>query len=119
MAAPVITLKEVTFPDVTGKTIRIFGTLATDTGNYATGGVAAGLKAFLALRTLDVKGILDVQIKDPNVVAGNQITYNYIPASDLLQVFSAGVEATNAAPIPNNSHVLNFVATLDRTTVKG
>jgi hypothetical protein len=45
-------LQEFTFPDITGKTIKIWGQVVLTAGTYLTGGLPMGLMAFADARTV-------------------------------------------------------------------
>jgi hypothetical protein len=119
-----ITLTEITFPDVTGKTIQAWGQVIFTPGSYTTGGLTMGLLAFADSRTVDFNGFLRCQVFGEDVVTatvGSGVGYHYSPVGDVLQITVGGVELANGAAIPVtvlNDTVL-FEATWDRTTVRG
>jgi hypothetical protein len=137
----VITLTELTFPDITGKTIKAWGQVVISPGVYAKGGLPMGLLLFADNRTVDFNGFLRCDVWDEEQIVGTsqavQYTYKYNPTQDTLQIFLAGVEYPNGAilnlvdPVegvdsplvvsPNvpQQNLLMFEATFDRTTVRG
>lgn len=119
-----LTLSEVCFPDITGKTIRAWGTVAFSAGSYTTGGLVMGLLNFADARTVDFNGFLRCEVwgEDPVTASVGGYKYHYSPTGDVLQIFnSSGVELANNASIP--AAVLNdivlFEATWNRTTTLG
>jgi hypothetical protein len=132
-----IQLKEITFPDITGKVIRIWGQVEIDAGSYTTGGILMGLVQFADARTVDFNGFLRCEVWDEEVQVGSLVEYHYSPVGDVLQIFVAGVELANGAALPidaainpdapivdvspavNPAHLLLFEASFDRTTVRG
>jgi hypothetical protein len=133
-----VQLKEITFPDITGKVIRIWGQVEIDAGTYTTGGIPFGLLKFADDRTVDFNGFLRCEVWDEEVqMGGNLVTYKYSPVNDVLQIFVAGVELgngnalpldavinpdapiVNASPVVQPDHLLLFEASFDRTTVRG
>jgi hypothetical protein len=118
-----VTLTELTFPDITGKTIKGWGTVSFSSGTYTSGGLTMGLINWLDARTVDFNSFLrcDVWGEDP-VTASVGNKYHYSPVGDLLQIFTyAGVELANGAAIPASvlNDVVMFEVTVDRTTVRG
>jgi hypothetical protein len=118
-----ITLTEVTFPDIAGKTIRAWGQVNFSAGAYITGGLTFGLLQFADGRTVDFNGFLRCKVFGEDVVTATVggYSYHYSPVNDGLQIFHIGVELANGAAIP--VQVLNdtvlFLATWNRTTVLG
>ncbi len=137
MAVSTITLIELTFPDISGKTIGMFGQAVISPGTYVKGGLPMGLLLFADNRTVDFNGFLYCNVWDEEAVT-SLLFYKYSPVNDVLQIFnSSGTElATGAvinivdpplnpdAPlvvsptIPPQNQLL-FEARFDRTTVRG
>jgi hypothetical protein len=119
----VITLSELCFPDITGKTIQAWGQVNFSAGSYVTGGLVMGLLAYADARTVDFNGFLRCEVFGEDVVTGSVggYTFHYSPVGDVLQILLNGVELGNGVAIPNQ--VLNdtnlFLATWNRTTVLG
>jgi len=136
MAQATISLVELTFPDITGKTIGMWGQVVISAGTYKTGGLPMGLLLFADARTVDFNGFLECNVWDEEAVT-NLLTYHYSPANDTLQIFQGNVEYTNGAtinlvdpaigpdqpletsPIVPQQNLLMFSAIFDRTTVRG
>lgn len=136
MSQATITLVELTFPDCTQKTIKAWGQVVISAGTYVKGGLPMGLLQFADARTVDFNGFLRCSVWDEEQVT-TLYDYHYSPANDTLQIFLAGVEYTNGAPInlvdppigPDQpletspivpqQNLLLFEATFDRTTVRG
>ena len=136
MALPTVSLVELTFPDITGKTIRMWGQVVIGAGTYLKGGIPMGLLQFADNRTVDFNGFLRCEVWDEEQVS-SLLDYHYSPANDTLQIFLAGVEYTNGAtinltdpaigpdaplqtsPIVPQTNLLMFEAPFDRTTVRG
>ncbi len=132
----VITLTELTFPDITGKTIKAWGQVVISAGVYAKGGLPMGLIQFLDNRTVDFNGFLRCDVWDEEAVS-NLFTYHYSPVNDTLQIFQGNVEYPAGAllnlvdpiepvdaPLPQSpavpqQNLLIFEVTVDRTTVRG
>jgi hypothetical protein len=118
-----ITLTEVCFPDISGKTIRAWGQVNFSPGSYASGGLVMGLLQFADGRTVDFNGFLRCKVFGEDVVTASVggYSYHYSPVGDVLQIFLNGVELAPTAAIP--PQVLNdtvlFLATWNRTTVLG
>ena len=118
-----ITLSELCFPDITGKTIQAWGQVNFSAGSYTTGGLVMGLLQFADGRTVDFNGFLRCLVYGEDVVTATVGTYSYhySPVGDVLQLLLNGVELANGAAIP--AAVLNdvvlFKATWNRTTVLG
>lgn len=133
----IVQLLEFTFPDVTSKTISIWGQVAISTGNYLTGGIPFGLIAFADARTVDFNGFLQCTVWDeePLTSTTGQWQYHYSPTTDTLQIFSTvtGLEMANNTPLPitdpsvnvdsapfeTQADLLMFSAVFDRTSVRG
>ena len=119
-----ISLSELCFPDLAGKTIRAWGTVAFAAGTYTTGGLAMGLLNFADARTVDFNGFLKCVVwgEDPVTGSVGGYSYHYSPVGDVLQIFDkTGTELGSGAAIP--AAVLNdivmFEATWNRTTTLG
>jgi len=129
---PGVTLTELCFPDITGKTIKAWGSLAFGYGlNYTKGGIPMGLLQFADVRTVDFSGFLLCEIWDESVQAqdasGTLYSFYYVPATDKLQIFSQTASAdlaelANGAALPTylltDANII-FQATWNRTTVLG
>lgn len=119
----IVTLNELTFPDITGKTITAWGTVVFGAGTYFTGGIPFGLVAFADSRTINHGGFLDATVKSENPISAttNLYTYLYSPANDLIQIIvrSTGTELAGgllpAAVLADN---IIFHAEWDRTVTK-
>ena len=129
-------LQEFTFPDVTGKTLKIWGQVVITAGTYLTGGLPMGLMAFADARTVDFNGFLRCEVWDEEpLTSTNNYTYWYSPVTDTLQIIvnTTGLELANntvipitdpsvnvdSAPFETQADLLIFEATFDRTTVRG
>jgi hypothetical protein len=118
-----ISLSEITFPDVTGKTIQAWGQVNFTPGTYVQGGLTFGLLQFADSRTVDFNGFLRCEVYGEDVVTATVggYGYHYSPVGDVLQITLGGVELTTGTAIPAN--VLNdtvlFQATWNRTCVLG
>ena len=129
-------LQEFTFPDITGKTIKIWGQVVLTAGTYLTGGLPMGLMAFADQRTVDFNGFLRCEVWDEEpLTSTNNYTYWYSPVTDTLQIIvnTTGLELANntvipitdpsvnvdSAPFETQADLLMFEATFDRTTVRG
>jgi len=119
-----ISLQELTFPDITGKTQGAWGTVSFGYGlNYTTGGIPMGLVLFADQRTVDFNGFLWCDVHDESAANDATLyTFRYVPATDTLQIFVNGVELANGAALSTglliDSSVI-FHAVWDRTTVRG
>lgn len=131
-----ITLVEITFPDITGKTLKAWGQVVISAGVYAQGGLPMGLLNFADARSVDFNGFLRCSVWDEEKL-NTLYDYHYNPTSDTLQIFLAGVEYPSGAtinlvdpaenpdapivlsPIVPQQNLLMFEATFDRTTVRG
>ena len=119
---PVITLTELTFPDISGKVLRAYGTVAFTAGDaYVTGGVPFGLIAFADARTVDFNGFLRCEVWDESVQGATVYTFRYSPFGDVLQIYANGVELANNSALPAAlfTDTLLFEAAWDRTTTRG
>ena len=129
-------LQEFIFPDVTGKTLKIWGQVIITAGTYLTGGLPMGLMAFADARTVDFNGFLRCEVWDEEpLTSTNNYTYWYSPVTDTLQIIvnTTGLELANntvipitdpsvnvdSAPFETQADLLMFEATFDRTTVRG
>src|ERR1035437_5916782 len=117
----VITLSELTFPDITGKTIQAWGQVNFSAGAYTAGGLVMGLLQYADARTVDFNGFLRCSAWGEDVVTATVggYEYHYSPVGDLLQITLNGVELASGAAIP--AAVLNdivlFLAVWNSTTV--
>jgi hypothetical protein len=116
------TLTELCFPDCTGKSIRAWGIVSLTNSGYTLGGIPLGMYNFLDVRTVDVNGILQVEVygEEP-VPPGTNYSYHYSPVNDALQIFFNNVELANGqalAPAILNDFLL-FEAQIDRTSTRG
>jgi hypothetical protein len=119
----VVTLTELCFPDITGKTTGAWGIVSFAAGTYITGGLSMGLLAFADVRTVDVNGFLRCDVYGEDVITASVggYSYHYSPVGDVLQILLNGVELANGAAIPAaalNDTVM-FHAIWDRTTTRG
>jgi len=120
----VVSLSEICFPDITGKTIRAWGQVTFTPGTYTTGGLVMGLLAYLDQRTVDFNGFLRCEIFGEDVVTatvGGGYVYHYSPVGDVIQITLNGVELAAGAAIPAAvlADTLLFLVTVNRTTVLG
>lgn len=119
----VITLSELCFPDITGKTIQAWGQVNFSAGSYVTGGLVMGLLAYADARTVDFNGFLRCQVYGEDVITATVggVTYHYSPVGDVLQLLVNGVELANGVAIPATvlGDVVLFKAVWNRTTVLG
>jgi hypothetical protein len=119
----VITLSELCFPDITGKTIQAWGQVNFTAGTYTAGGLLMGLLQYADARTVDFNGFLRCSVFGEDVVTATVggYDYHYSPVGDVLQITLNGVELASGAVIP--AAVLNdtvlFLAVWNRTTVLG
>ena len=129
-----LTLVEVCFPDISGKTTRGWGQVMVNPGGYITGGLPMGLMAWLDGRTIDLNGYLRCEVWDEEVQLNGLYRYHYNPVTDTLQFFTpAGVELAAGLSLPivdtqinvdqsmmqAENNLLMFEVTVDRTTVRG
>ena len=118
-----ISLSEICFPDITGKTIQAWGQVSFTPGTYVAGGLLMGLIAYADARTVDFIGFLRCSVFGEDVITSTVggYSYHYSPVGDVLQVSLNGVELATGAVIP--AAVLNdtvlFLAVWNRTTVLG
>lgn len=119
--ASVITLSEITYPDITGKTIKAWGQANFASGNYESGGLLMGLIAFADARTVDFNGFLKCAVAGEAPTSGTVYTFRYSPTGDVLQIYANGTELTGGAAIPAFvlADTVIFEATWDRTTTRG
>jgi hypothetical protein len=118
-----ITLSELCFPDITGKTIQAWGQVNFTAGTYPAGGLLMGLLQYADARTVDFNGFLRCSVFGEDVVTATVggYDYHYSPVGDVLQITLNGVELATGAVIPAavlNDQVL-FLAVWNRTTVLG
>ena len=117
-----VTLTELTWPDITGKTIKGWGTVAFSAGTYLVGGLAMGLLLWLDARTCDFNGFLKCTVVGDNPsTPGVLYTYRYSPVGDVLQIYLNGTELTAGTTLPAavTGDTLVFEVTVDRTTTRG
>lgn len=137
MSVATITLQELTFPDITGRTIKAWGQVLFSAGTYTTGGLPMGLLLFADARTVDFNGFLRCDVWDEEPQGpGSIVTYHYSPVGDVLQIFVGNVELANGATVPISETAINpdapapqasprqanlllFEATFDRTSARG
>jgi hypothetical protein len=118
-----VSLLELTFPDITQKSIRAWGIITFSPGSYVKGGLFVNLMQFADDRAIDFNGFLRCKVwnEDPVPPGGINYTYHYAPTSDVVQIFNNGVELATGTQIP--AAILNddtlFLATWDRTNVRG
>ena len=134
---PGVSLSLLCFPDITGATQNIWGTVAFGYGlNYTTGGIPFGLMALADSLTVNWDGFLLCEVWDEQTAGSTFYTFRYvaaaslnpdIPAIDKLQILqtnSAGAttELANGAALPTalltDSSVL-FKAVFNRTEMLG
>lgn len=119
----IVTLSEVTFPDIAGKTIRAWGQVSFSPGTYVNGGLVMGLLNFADGRTVDFNGFLRCKIwgEEPVTATVGGYSYHYSPVGDVVQVLYNGVELVTGASIPVQvlNDIVLFLATWNRTTVLG
>lgn len=122
-----ISYTEITFPDITGKTIQGYF-LATFSGAaYVAGGIPANIMKLLDVRTVDFNGELRVEFygEDPYNATTGVGTYRFVysPVTDTLQLVSyiTGLEVAAGAAIPAGvtSDTVLVKVTVDRTSTKG
>jgi hypothetical protein len=122
-----ISYTELTFPDITGKTIQAYALATFSGGAYTAGGIAANIIKFLDQRTVDFNGELRVEFygEDPYNATTGIGTYRFIysPVTDTLQIVSyiTGLEVGAGAAIPSGVMLDTILVkiTVDRTTVRG
>lgn len=118
-----ITLTELCFPDITGKTLQAWGQVIFSAGNYVAGGLIMGLLQYADTRTVDFNGFLRCSAWGEDVITATVggYEYHYSPIGDVLQITLNGVELVAGNPIP--AAVLNdtvlFLAVWNRTCVLG
>jgi len=122
-----ISYTEITFPDITGKTIQGYF-LATFSGAaYVAGGIPANIMKLLDVRTVDFNGELRVEFygEDPYNATTGVGTYRFVysPVTDTLQLVSyiTGLEVAAGAAVPAGvtSDTVLVKVTVDRTSTKG
>jgi hypothetical protein len=118
-----ITLSELCFPDIRGKSIVAWGQVNFTAGSYITGGLPMGLVQFADARTIDFNGFLRCEAYGEDVVTATVggYSYHYSPVTDTLQITINGVELASGAAIPSQVllDTVLFEATWNRTTVLG
>jgi hypothetical protein len=118
-----ISLSEICYPDITGKTIQAWGQVSFTPGTYVAGGLLMGLVAYADARTVDFNGFLRCSVFEEDVITATVggYTYFYSPVGDTLQILLNGVELTTGTPIPSAilNDVVLFLAVWNRTTVLG
>jgi hypothetical protein len=122
-----ITYTELTFPDITGKTIGAYALLTFSGAAYTLGGIPANLMKFADVRTVDFNGFLkaDFYGEDPYNAATGIGTYRYIysPVTDTLQIVSyiTGLELAAGSTLPAGvtSDTVLVHAVWDRTSTRG
>ena len=120
-----ISLSTLCFPDITGATIKAWGTLTFASGTYTAGGLAMGLLNYADARTVDFYGFLRCLVTDETAVAAGVASYSlrYVPTGDLLQIIdnTTGKELANGASVPASlvTDSLIFEAVWNRTTTLG
>jgi hypothetical protein len=122
-----VTLSEICFPDIAGKTIRAWGQVNFTPGTYLQGGLPMGLLQFADGRTIDFNGFLRCKVwgEEPITATVGNYMYHYSPVNDALQIFQnnagTGVELANGAQVPVQvlNDIVLFLATWNRTTVLG
>jgi hypothetical protein len=118
-----ITLTELCFPDITGKTLQAWGQVIFSAGTYVAGGLVMGLLQYADTRTVDFNGFLRCTAWGEDVITATVggYEYHYSPVGDVLQITLNGVELVAGTPLP--AAVLNdtvlFLAVWNRTTVLG
>jgi len=119
----VISLSELCFPDITGKTIQAWGQVGFTPGTYVAGGLTMGLLAYADARTVDFNGFLRCSVFGEDVVTTTVggYSYHYSPVGDVLQISLNGVELATGAAIPAAvlADTILFLAVWNRTTVLG
>jgi hypothetical protein len=124
-ATSAISLSEICFPDITGKTIQAWLQVNFTAGSYTTGGLLMGLLAYADSRTVDFNGFLRASVWGEDVLTATVggYTYHYSPVGDLLQIVNAttGLELASGAAIPVQvlSDIVLCLAVWNRTTVLG
>jgi hypothetical protein len=119
----VITLSEICFPDITGKTLQAWGQVIFSAGTYVAGGLVMGLLQYADTCTVDFNGFLRCTAWGEDVITATVggYEYHYSPVGDVLQITLNGVELVAGTPLP--AAVLNdtvlFLAVWNRTTVLG
>ena len=120
-----ITLSELCFPDITGRTIKAWAQLTFSAGTYLAGGLAVGLLLFADARTVDFNGFLQCNIGNETLLGpgAKDYTFRYIPSTDTLQIIdnTTGLEIVGGVTVPsvvlNSTYILE--ATWNRTTTLG
>jgi hypothetical protein len=113
-----VTLTELTFPDITGKTIGAYLQVSFGPGTYTTGGIPFGLVLYADQRTVDFNGFLECLLTDETAPGGNVYSFRYVPATDSLVILLNGTELASGASVTITDSVIAH-AIWDRTTVRG
>lgn len=121
--SPEVLLGILCFPDITGATIRIWGTVTIAGGyTYTTGGIPFGLLALADSKTVNFDGFLRCEVFDEAVAGAVVYTFRYVSATDSLQIFANGTEVASGAILPPalvaDASIL-FEATFNRTEMLG
>lgn len=127
LAPDPITYTELTFPDITGKTIRGWFLATFNGASYPLGGIPANIMKLLDQRTVDFNGELRVEFygEDPYNATTGVGTYRFIysPVTDTLQLVSyvTGLEVAAGAVVPAGvtSDAVLMTFTVDRTSTRG
>ena len=120
-----ITLSELCYPDITGKTIKSWMTLSFSAGTYVAGGLTMGLLLYADARTVDFNCFLKCVVENETALAAGAkaYTFRYVPATDTLQIIdgTTGMELANGVSVPASllSASLIVDATWNRTTTLG
>ncbi len=120
-----ISLATLCFPDITGATIKAWGTVTFSAGSYVAGGLPMGLLLYADSRTVDFNGFLRCLVTPENAAAPATAThsYRYVPTTDSLQIIdnTTGEELASGASIPSEvlAQDLIFDAVWNRTTTLG
>ena len=121
--APDVALTILCFPDITGATLKMWGTVTFSGGyTYTTGGIPFGLLALADSKTVNVNGFLRCEVFDEEVAGATVYTFRYVVATDSLQIFANGTELVNGAAVPAAliaDSVVLFEATFNRTEMLG
>ena len=122
-----ITYTELTFPDITSKTIQGYFLATFNGAAYPLGGIPANIMKLLDVRTVDFNGELRVEFygEDPYNATTGVGTYRFIysPVTDTLQLVSyiTGLEVVAGAAVPAGvtSDTVLVKVTVDRTSTRG
>jgi hypothetical protein len=115
-----VSLSELCFPDITGKTIGAYILVTFGVGTYTTGGIPFGLVAFADQRTVDFNAFLICALYDETSsdASGTAYSFRYIPATDSVLIYANGTELASGASVTITDSVIAH-AVWDRTTVRG